>query len=286
MPATRSSRVRAARTLRAYYTGLIDIRIGFVLLVGGLLFVSLRDEPSDGSRMLRTSTDLMMADFDAGYPNNLEDGMEQLNKGTNQQQPMVDRGELKTSSAQKGEDKVEPKRNPASPLDIPQGNIVALPSIPTDQSIPRGQYGGKGDPNHLGWFTAYDMDGVSPRVWKEMISNLGIKSILDVGCGKGVSSLWFLEHGVNTLCLEGSHDAVKNTLLPDPQSHIVEHDFSRGPYWTSDTFDAVWSVEFIQHVGRNYQYNYMQSFRKAALIFVSHSQWGGWYVICIPETCS
>ena len=76
--------------------------------------------------------------------------------------------------------------------------------------------------------------------------------------------------------MEGSHDAVENTLLPDPLSQIVEHDFSRGPYWPAKTYDAIWCVEFLEHVGRNFQYNYIQAFRKAALIFVSHSHWGGW----------
>ena len=32
-----------------------------------------------------------------------------------------------------------------------------------------------------------------------------------------------------------------------------------------------------EHVGRNYQPNYVTAFRKAALIFVSHSNWGGWH---------
>jgi hypothetical protein len=36
-------------------------------------------------------------------------------------------------------------------------------------------------------------------------------------------------------------------------------------------------VEFTEHVGRNYQPNYITAFRKAALIFVSHSLWGGWH---------
>ncbi len=50
------------------------------------------------------------------------------------------------------------------------------------------------------------------------------------------------------LCLEGSHDAVTHTYLPDPQKQVVEHDFSRGPYWPAKTYDAVWCVEFLEHV--------------------------------------
>lgn len=170
-----------------------------------------------------------------------------------------------------------------SPLGIPQGKAQNLPSILVEDGVNRNhgkvQYGGEGDKAHLGGFTTYDGQGVSPASWKYMIQDLGIKSMMDVGCGKGVSTLWFHLHGVKVLCLEGSHDAVTHTLLPDPANQVVEHDFSRGPYWPEDTYDAVWCVEFLEHVGRNFQYNYIQAFRKAALIFISHSTWGGWYVV-------
>ena len=167
-----------------------------------------------------------------------------------------------------------------SPLGIPQGKAEALPSILVDKKMEQRtglvQYGGEGDKVHLGGFTAYDGMGVSPAVWKYIVQEMGIKSLMDVGCGKGVSTLWFHLHGVKVLCVEGSHDAVSHTLLPDAASQVVEHDFSRGPYWPEDTYDAVWCVEFLEHVGRNYQYNYIQAFRKAAIIFASHSLWGGW----------
>ncbi|CAB9524978.1 expressed unknown protein [Seminavis robusta] len=172
-----------------------------------------------------------------------------------------------------------------SALDIPPGQAVALPSIrveQTEEEIARGQYGGKGDKKHLGGFTTYDGQGVTPQLWKHMISDFGVKSLVDVGCGKG-DTLWFLEHGVDVLCVEGSHDAVEQTLLPDPASQVVEHDFSRGPYWPAETYDAVWSVEFLEHVGRQFQHNYIQTFRKAALIFVSHSHWGGWHHVEVHD---
>ena len=163
------------------------------------------------------------------------------------------------------------------PLGIPPGEAKALPSIRVEETVHRGIYGGKGDKVHLGGFTVYDGDGVSPTVWKHMVSEYGVKSLIDVGCGKGVSTLWFETHGVDVLCVEGSHDAVEQTLLPHPETQVIEHDYSRGPYWPAKTYDAVWSVEFLEHVGRNFQYNYIQTFRKSALIFASHSQWGGWH---------
>ncbi|KAL7529792.1 hypothetical protein ACHAXR_003157, partial [Thalassiosira sp. AJA248-18] len=170
-----------------------------------------------------------------------------------------------------------------------QGPATALPSIRTssdeEASIERKIYGGKGDKAHLGGFTSFDPMGVSPTLWTHMVNHLGIKSLLDLGCGRGISTSWFVTHGLEyVVCAEGSHDAVTQSLLPTIENipnrtkyELIEHDFSRGPWWPSRTVDVAWCVEFTEHVGRNYQQNYYTAFRKAALIFVTHSHWGGWH---------
>ena len=67
---------------------------------------------------------------------------------------------------------------------------------------------------------------------------------------------------------KGSHDAVTNSLVP----HLTtEHDFTRGPIWTEDIVDIAWSVEFLEHVSSEHMENYMATFKKARIIFVSHS---------------
>mmetsp|Transcript_25625 Transcript_25625/g.59520 ORF Transcript_25625/g.59520 Transcript_25625/m.59520 type:complete len:255 (+) Transcript_25625:3-767(+) len=110
-----------------------------------------------------------------------------------------------------------------------------------------------------------------------MISSMNVHSLMDVGCGRGISTTWFLMHGVDALCIEGSHDAWESSMLPSPQAQMIEHDYSRGPWWPSRTYDAIWCVEFLEHVGRNFHQNYLPTFRKAALIFATHSNWGGWH---------
>ena len=132
---------------------------------------------------------------------------------------------------------------------VPEGPAVALPSIlisaEEDSKINRHIYGGKGDKAHLGGFTAFDEMGVGVTLWKHMVKHLGIKSVLDLGCGRGTSTSWFVTHGLEyVVCAEGSHDAVTQSLLPKippsyipngTQFEIVEHDFSRGPWWPSRT---------------------------------------------------
>jgi hypothetical protein len=65
----------------------------------------------------------------------------------------------------------------------------------------------------------------------------------------GFSTKHFLDRGARVLCVEGSHDAVTASLLPS--NVVVEHDFSRGPWWPEKTYDAAWSIEFLEHVGES-----------------------------------
>ena len=52
-------------------------------------------------------------------------------------------------------------------------------------------------------------------------------------------------HGLDFVqCVEGSHDAVSQSIIPNSEKHVVEHDFSRGPWWPDFTVDAAWAVEF------------------------------------------
>jgi 16S rRNA G1207 methylase RsmC len=67
---------------------------------------------------------------------------------------------------------------------------------------------------YIGGFTEFDNQGISPTLWSHMITHWGVKSLLDVGCGKGVSTSWFVLHGLEFVqCVEGSHDAVTQVRL-------------------------------------------------------------------------
>lgn len=90
-----------------------------------------------------------------------------------------------------------------------------------------GIYGGVESLPHLGGWTDFDPRGVSNMTWDYMIAILGVKSLLDIGCGRGYSTNYFLSKGVRVLCIEGSHAAIINTHLPSSK-YIVEHDYSLG----------------------------------------------------------
>ena len=134
-------------------------------------------------------------------------------------------------------------QDPMNPLAIPQGQAPNLPSIRVEDGAlerKRRRYGGKGDKEHLGGFSEMDPGGISIPTFKHMIEKLGVKSFLDIGCGRGFSTSWFVTHGVDAMCAEGSHDAILRTIIPESEKRLVEHDFSRGPWWPAKTYDAAW----------------------------------------------
>ena len=192
---------------------------------------------------------------------------------------MMTRTTKAATTSGSGDNNWDPKVNP---LAIPPGQARNLPSIQVhdvklDQNRGKG-FGGTGDAKHLGGFVKIDPGGLNPTLWKYMIETLGVKSFLDVGCGRGISTSWFATHGATrVMCVEGSHDAVTQTLLPDPETQLVEHDYSRGPWWPLQTYDVAWSVEFLEHVNVQFHYNYVTTFRKAALLFVTSARSAGWH---------
>ena len=106
-----------------------------------------------------------------------------------------------------------------NPLMIPIGKAQNLPSIRVKEAeedsekIDRKIYGGKGDKKHLGGFTEIDMNGISPALWKHVVQNWTVQSVIDVGCGRGISTSWFVTHGLRTECVEGSHDAIEQSMV-------------------------------------------------------------------------
>lgn len=170
---------------------------------------------------------------------------------------------------------------------MPAGQGVALKNTHTvskelDTRRRSQKLGGDGDSPHLGGFLSgkgIDLQGICPEVWNKMVTQYNIKSVLDLGCGRGFSTSWFHTHGVRTTGVDGSADAIRQSAFPVKlrEQVLVEHDYALGPWWPGETYDAVWSVEFMEHVGINVIQNYLPTLRKAALIFMTTSRWGGWH---------
>jgi hypothetical protein len=58
-----------------------------------------------------------------------------------------------------------------------------------------GSYGGAGDEAHLGGFTEQDNNTISHNYWNYMLGPLTMKSVIDIGCGRGYSAKYFKDNG-------------------------------------------------------------------------------------------
>jgi SAM-dependent methyltransferase len=140
-------------------------------------------------------------------------------------------------------------------------------------------------PTHLGGFVqGGDPDTWYPAVWDWVCAALGVRSVLDVGCGEGHSTKYFQSRGCEVLGIDGSAEAVAASAIPE--RHLL-HDFTSGPFRPNRTFDLVWSCEFVEHVEERYSANFLETFRASdRYVIMTHAvpgQKGHHHVNCQPS---
>ena len=126
-----------------------------------------------------------------------------------------------------------------------------------------------------------DPNTFATEVWDWMIQN-GVKSVLDVGCGEGFSTKYFIDKGLEAMGVEGGENAYQNSPV---KRHLVLHDYTKGPFITQKVYDAVWCCEFVEHVEERYAENFLLTFDCAKTVFLTHAvpgQQGYHHVNCQP----
>lgn len=123
----------------------------------------------------------------------------------------------------------------------------------------------------------------SPRLWRWLVNELGVTSVLDVGCGEGHAAGFFAELGCRIRGVDGSQLALRDTVIPG--QHVL-HDYTHGPYQPEQPFDLVWSCEFVEHVEEQYVEHFLSTFDSASqylLITAAPPGQVGWHhVNCQP----
>lgn len=118
-----------------------------------------------------------------------------------------------------------------------------------------------------------DPNTYTPTLWDWLIKRLGVKSVLDIGCGQGHSTRYFRDSGCAVRGVDGSRQAIATSVVP---GDIVLHDFVTGPYIDAHTYDLVWSCEFVEHVEKRYVHNILITFSESCggYLAMTHAQPG------------
>lgn len=118
-----------------------------------------------------------------------------------------------------------------------------------------------------------------PELWTYLVKELGIKSVIDVGCGSGVATQFF-----ETLLPFG--DVLGIDGIPQEHPSIVEHDYTLGPFPVRER-DLCWACEVTEHIEEKYVPNFLETFKCAQYVLMTHAFPGqqGWnHVNCQPPS--
>jgi len=161
--------------------------------------------------------------------------------------------------------------------------IFKMQPLRIGKIVTQGQ-GGNVPEGHLGGFTRYGDNGTYyPLMWSYLVDNYNIKTVLDIGCGKGYSSAYFKSLGCTIRGIDGSLQAQSESLIP---TDLIVHDYTSGnsPLHT-EQFDLCWSCEFVEHVEESYVNYFLNDFNRCkyiAMTFAGPNQGGYHHVNCQP----
>jgi SAM-dependent methyltransferase len=146
---------------------------------------------------------------------------------------------------------------------------------------------------HLGGFKPADKDSPhgdawtwTPLLWDYLLDELQPHTLLDVGCGEGHSTQYFIEKGIDAYGVDGSLDALAHTVIA-PLSRFLLHDFTQPiPSQTfAESYDMIWCCEFVEHVKEEFLLNVLNVLRRGKVVCMTHAlpgQEGHHHVNCQP----
>jgi len=117
-------------------------------------------------------------------------------------------------------------------------------------------------PEHLGGHQF--ITNMDEKTLDYLLERHCIRSMLDVGCGPGGMVDAALARGVACIGIDG------DPTMAQRNPYVISHDYTLRPLsWTP--VDLIWSVEFVEHVEEKYVPNFLETFRSARMLFMSHA---------------
>lgn len=130
--------------------------------------------------------------------------------------------------------------------------------------------------NHLGGYIEADSNYPNgdpatyyPDMWSWLIPTLNIKSVLDIGCGQGHATLWFLNQGLDVTAIDGCQIAYDTCVFP--KDKFILHDYTKGTI-NLNNYDLGWCCEFVEHVSEQYVANIIDTFKHCKFLAITHAE--------------
>lgn len=120
-------------------------------------------------------------------------------------------------------------------------------------------------PKHLGGHK--HRTHVDVGVLNYAIDEFGVASMLDLGCGPGGMVYAAKSLGLDVIGVDGDF-----TLIREDPALFITHDYTTGPYIPSKKYDMVWCNEFIEHVEKQYEVNWITTMQSAKYVFCTYSE--------------
>ncbi len=104
-----------------------------------------------------------------------------------------------------------------------------------------------------------------PDLWTWLVNELGVRTVLDVGCGEGHAIDFFVGLGCSAFGIDG---------VAQPHDSIIPHDYTQGAYELGGDFDLVWCCEFVEHIDEVCVENFLETFKSGRTVLMTHAEPG------------
>lgn len=145
-------------------------------------------------------------------------------------------------------------------------------------------YGDPALPHLGGYIVGGDEATYYPALWRWLVEEQGVLSMVDVGCGEGYACGYF----ASLECEATGIDGVDQTDTWRHDASFIRHDYTKGKLGLSALdfeVDLCWSCEFVEHVEARFVPNFLETFACAELVLMTHAdvgQIGHHHVNCQP----
>lgn len=125
------------------------------------------------------------------------------------------------------------------------------------------------------------------NMWRMLKEELNVRSVLDIGSGRGESMKVFQEE-INIPSVLGIEGDAANVFLSIVPGNMV-HDFSSGPFVMGSVVDLCWSCWVMEHIDEPVLHNLMNTFKNCRYVaagvainqggqhHVTMHPWEGWW---------